>query len=223
MQQIQGIWFPEGDQHFAPQLDAGPLIDGKGTYQLRKYLKALPFIPNKGHAVDIGGHVGLWSRIMVMNFERVTAFEPMPEHVKCFKRNLGHADNVTLHQTALSDNRGPLRFHWEDDHTGHTHVSSPEDSAAGVGRKINAVRLDSFELTDIDFLKIDVEGFERPVLIGGRRTIQREKPVIVIEQKPNGDAERYGRGRFDALDLLKSWGWREAWEVGGDFCMLPPS
>ncbi|RWD13572.1 MAG: FkbM family methyltransferase, partial [Mesorhizobium sp.] len=44
--------------------------------------------------------------------------------------------------------------------------------------------LDSFGLAGIDFLKIDVEGFEKPILEGGEQTIRRERPVIIIEQKP---------------------------------------
>ncbi|TIU67562.1 MAG: hypothetical protein E5W13_31365, partial [Mesorhizobium sp.] len=74
-----------------------------------------------------------------------------------------------------------------------------------------------FGLAGIDFLKIDVEGFEKPILEGGEQTIRREKPVIIIEQKPNGNAERYGRDRFAALDLLKAWGGKVKWEIGGDF------
>jgi hypothetical protein len=42
--------------------------------------------------------------------------------------------------------------------------------------------LDSFDLLDLDYIKLDVEGFEKKVMVGGERTIQRWRPVIVIEQ-----------------------------------------
>lgn len=45
--------------------------------------------------------------------------------------------------------------------------------------------LDSFDLPTIDFMKIDCEGYEFPVLKGAAETLRRCKPVIVVEQKPH--------------------------------------
>ena len=214
MKQIRGMWFPDGDQHFKAQLAANPLVDGRGTYQHKKYIGALPFVRGRGHAVDIGAHVGLWSRLMAIDFERVTSFEPMPEHLECFRANLAGVKNIRLHEVALSD-AGPVSLKMPHDNTGNTHV-------ADDGVPVETRTLDSYRLREIDFLKIDVEGFELPVLLSGEKTIKRERPTIIIEQKPNGNAERYGRGRFDALDLLKSWGAVVQWEISGDFLLTFP-
>ncbi|MBC8435906.1 MAG: FkbM family methyltransferase, partial [Proteobacteria bacterium] len=43
--------------------------------------------------------------------------------------------------------------------------------------------LDSFKLDNVDFIKIDVDGFEDKVLIGAKRTIKKFNPVINIEMK----------------------------------------
>ena len=153
---------------------------------------------------------------MAMDFARVTAFEPMPSHAECFRKNLAHAAHVTLHETALGSEAGTLSFHLSPDHTGNTHVAL--DGEVTVGART----IDSFGLTDIDFLKIDVEGFETHIVRGGETTIRREKPVIIIEQKPHGMAEKQGFGRFDAIEQLKAWGGRVAWEIGGDFLVEWP-
>lgn len=212
MKEIRGIWFPDSDTHFAAQLAHNPLVDGRGTYQFRKFQAALPHVGGRGHAVDVGAHVGLWSRVMAIAFEKVTAFEPLAEHVACFERNV-QAPHVTLHPVALAERAGELRFAADAVNSGNAAVS---DS----GEAVTALTLDSFRLKGIDLIKIDVEGFEVPVISGGEKTLKREKPAVIVEQKPNGSAERYGRGTTDAVELLRSWGAEVVWEIGGDFLLV---
>lgn len=218
MKLIRGMWFPDSDTHLEGQLAINPIVDGRGTYQHKKYVRALGQFGERGHAVDIGAQVGLWSRLMAMDFALVTAFEPLPAHLECFDRNMADASNVTLHRVALGTDEGTIDLHMPPETTGNTHVAV----AGEAGVTVPLRTLDSFGLHGIDFLKIDVEGFEREVLLGGEATIRRERPVIIIEQKPNGNAERYGLSRFAALDLLKAWGGRVAWEIGGDFLVEWP-
>jgi hypothetical protein len=42
---------------------------------------------------------------------------------------------------------------------------------------------------------------------------------MIVEQKPS-QAERYGRGRWDAIKLLQSWGMRQEAEFGGDHILV---
>ena len=71
---------------------------------------------------------------------------------------------------------------WEDiyqaDNTGSTHV------ARGATGDIPMLPLDDFALTDVDFVKIDVEGYELEVVKGGYNTLKNNDPVIIVEQKP---------------------------------------
>jgi len=43
--------------------------------------------------------------------------------------------------------------------------------------------LDSFNFAEIDYVKIDVDGFEIPLLEGAKETLTRNSPVINIEMK----------------------------------------
>ena len=60
--------------------------------------------------------------------------------------------------------------------------------------------LDSFEFDSIDYIKVDVEGFELQFLKGAAETIKRTKPVLNIEIKHN--CESFGISRQQIADYL---------------------
>jgi hypothetical protein len=69
---------------------------------------------------------------------------------------------------------------------------------------IDCRTLDSFGLTNIDFVKIDVDGFELPLLMGARKTLTRNDPVVNIEMKR--DKRRSVTEKCDAI--LKDLGYQ---------------
>ena len=80
-------------------------------------------------------------------------------------------------------------------------------------------RLDDFELKNVDFIKVDVEGYEYFVISGAIETITRCRPVIIVEQKAG--FERYGLSDKQAVALLKSLGYVEKEVLVGDHIMVP--
>lgn len=217
MQEINGIFLPDGDTHFPAAIAASPVWqDGRGTYQFEKLTNALAVVgpTRRGLAVDVGGHVGLWSRILHAHFQHVVAFEPVPALAQCFRLN---APGVELYEVALAHEEATaVGFVTIAENSGNSRFAIRGDMAPNIC--VSMRTLDSFKLVP-DFLKIDVEGFELNVIEGGRETIAQHKPVIVVEQKP-GHAQRYGFGETQAVDVLKSWGYAVAWKRSGDFCML---
>ncbi len=212
MKQVRGIYLPDSDTHFEGQIAGGPVVDGKGTYQFAKYQAALSHVRHRGHAVDVGAHVGLWSRVMALDFDRVTAFEPAGEHLECFRLNVT-PEKLDLRPYAAGAKSGLVGIDRVADNSGNAHV--------GEGDEVLMVRLDDEKLAGVDLLKIDVEGYERDVIVGAERTIKENCPVLVVEQKP-GHAERYGIGRWDAVNLLKSWGMKEVAVISGDHVLIWP-
>lgn len=213
MKFVHGIAIPDSDTHFERVITT-PMFEGKGTYQYKKIEAALQCVRKRRVALDIGGHVGTWSRVLGRRFERVDAFEPLAQHRECFKHNLADYRNVNLFPHAVSNEVGSLSIHYVGDNTGHSHV--------GVGEEVRAISIDSvYESdTDVDFIKIDVEGYELPVIQGAEALIKRCRPVMVVEQKPHKNAERYGWGQHDAVSLLKSWGMVELTVMAGDHIMM---
>lgn len=210
MKQVRGFWLPDGEEHLVSFLEKGPLFEGGPTYQFQKLTAALAFVKRKCVAVDIGGHCGLWSRPLSYIFKEVHAFEPVAAHRECFEKNLAGRENWALYPFALGDREGPISLHSGPNSSGDTYVKAGGEHVAQMRT------LDSFELTGVDFIKIDTEGHEYFVLKGGEQTIRRDKPAIIVEQKP-GKGSQFGLGDRDAVELLKSWGATLHKEISGDF------
>ena len=59
----------------------------------------------------------------------------------------------------------------------------------------------------IDFIKIDVEGFELKVLNGGRETIRKHKPLLLVELHPVFITQ-YGNRFTEVIDFLEGQGYK---------------
>ncbi len=217
MKQSQGIYLPDDDNHFENHLQKGVIYQGKGTYQFKKLQMAVEAVPEDKRviAVDIGAHVGTWSRVLSYMFDTVIAFEPLSKNYECLIENCRDRTNVIAYRTGLSDKEEQLTFNPVLGNTGNSCVC--ENDAPG-SEVVNVVPLDDLSYGRIDFIKIDVEGYELNVLNGAKDTIKRCKPVIIVEQKP-GNAEKYGLTQFAALEFLKSLGMKVKATKSGDYIL----
>jgi FkbM family methyltransferase len=145
---------------------------------------------------------------MVRNFTTVLAFEPLAENRECFELNLKGKD-VTLYPYALGSSTSTIEIELAAQNSGKSHISKNSTGVACM------TTLDSFNIQDVGFIKIDVEGYEYEVIQGAEQTIKTFRPVIIVEQKPL-NAERFGRNQFDAVRLLRSWGMVEMDKLAED-------
>lgn len=136
----------------------------------RTYLLSKPFIRHFRNAVDVGCCVGEFSRYLQLDFEHVYAFDPRLWPNFRFNVDLG---KVTHFRCALGESVGKIEMFGG----GH----NPKEGVSS--KKAQVFMLDMFELQDVDYIKIDVEGFEKKVLLGAARTIERDNPLIVIRTK----------------------------------------
>jgi FkbM family methyltransferase len=209
---VKGIALPDSDTHFETHNASSPMVAGKGTYQLKKLNAALPHVCEFRHAIDIGGHVGTWARVLSQSFDKVSVFEPMADLYACASVNLKDCSNVELRGFALGPDDGNIMMSSGITNSGNACINDKGSI------KVPSRRLDSFNFTQVDFIKIDTEGFEYFILQGGEQTIKRWKPAMVVEQKPQ-NASRYGLGDTDAVQLLESWGAQLKSEISGDFIL----
>jgi FkbM family methyltransferase len=129
-----------------------------------------------------------------------------------FKKNIPH-ENVELHPVALGNENSFVSMNVELENTGATHISNKTDSL----NKVELKKLDDYEFTNIDFIKIDVEGYENQVVLGAKETLLRNKPIIIVEQK--GFSDRFNETQFEAIDTLKSYGAKVIDQVVKDYIL----
>ena len=164
MLEANSFWVLYG-QHTKPTY-----LEDAGNGQQAQRDAALQYIKQWRVCLDIGSNIGQWTRPLSKKFESVVCFEPNPNFRECFEKNI-QEKNVLLWPYGLSDKEHKAKQDF------NSTVLQQEDG------DIDCRTLDSFGLTNVDFVKIDVDGFEIPLLTGARETLSKNDPVINIEMK----------------------------------------
>lgn len=141
--------------------------------------------PNKIF-LDIGAHVGTYALTLAHEFKHTYAFECNPTVFCCLAGNVG-LRGLTTHISplpyALGNHNGTSTYHVRSEDGGGNGIKklSDEDDQCTT-LTVEVWTLDSFELDNIGCIKIDVEGFEKEVVLGARETLKRSGyPPIVFE------------------------------------------
>ena len=215
-----GWWLPAHEEHLIDWMEHPKNrteIDGRLTYQLKKIEAVLRYVSAWRTAVDVGAHVGLWSWHLVKRFDFVHAFEPMDVHRACFRLNVPSA-NAFLYPTArgaVSGGSVALRLH--PGSSGDTHVVR-EAQPGDVQVPLKA--LDDYDLQNVDLIKADCEGYELAVMRGAYQTIERCRPVIIVEQKAKTLA-RFGEQHAVAVEFLQQLRYDVREVLSGDYILTP--
>lgn len=139
--------------------------------------------------VDIGANFGFHSlefSEMVGDSGKVYAFEPqrLIYYQLCGNVILNGLDNVYCYNTCLGDKEStvelenPNYYSKEKINIGDTHT----DKFTHSGKELATVKtLDSFNLSNVSVIKLDVQGYELYVINGMVDTITKNKPHIFIE------------------------------------------
>jgi FkbM family methyltransferase len=163
-------------------------------------------------AVDIGANIGLYTYRLSPHVRTVHAFEPNPRLFEVLAA--AKLRNAALHRVALSSIQGHATFYvpraaygellgWGSLVQGRCPSAQSEEAI-----DVEVAPLDRFGLTNVSFMKIDVEGHELQVLEGAAETLSQNRPAIVIESdmanRPQVDAvlRRHGLQRRTLEELF---------------------
>jgi len=117
--------------------------------------------------IDCGANIGIAVRYWLEKFPKakITAIEPDPDLYLALEKNVGECNSpfVSLHQKAVWKAEGVLEFYSTELETGQ--VAEVANGNDGRIIRVESLRLGSLLNTEVDFLKIDIEGSEVDVIL----------------------------------------------------------
>jgi len=166
----------------------------------------LHFLRTEDKFCDIGANVGAYT-LLASGYigAKSIAFEPVPSTFSILEKNIllnQLQKKVTLHNKALGNQNGEMKFTVDYDTVNHA-IAENEFEKNSINVKME--QLDNFIDYEPILLKIDVEGFEREVIEGGKELLDRETTKAIIIEL-NGSGERYNFRDQDIHHYLKTVG-----------------
>lgn len=184
-----------GQFHMDARSDTFKRILLNGEYESTIVRNIVDHVDPTRDCIDIGANVGLYSVLLAQLCpgQRVLAVEPSIEALDFLHRNLelnGVADSVAVHAGAagaaeatmsLQHVRGKSEY---STLSALTHVSIRQESASALEAVVDVTTADHLvehSRLDPGFIKIDVEGLESSVITGAAKTIEKYRPVLLVE------------------------------------------
>lgn len=148
--------------------------------------------------IQAGGCLGMYPRLHAKYFKRVYTFEPNPLSFFVLNNNC-QLPNIFKFNAALGAQPDMVNLNMGDQVNMGTHT------IINIGETfIPMLTIDSFKWDSVDFIQLDVECYERNVIMGGLKTIEKFKPAISLE---------LGEGLIDILGPL---GYKRRGKSGAD-------
>ncbi len=162
--------------------------------------------------LDIGANIGGVTMLMAepLTTGHVYAFEPAIECHPDFQNSvvLNHYESkVSLNPEVISDKNGKINFVIES----HSEVNHLATSNTELGQVLPTITLDTFckrhKLSQVDIVKIDVEGAEIKVLKGAIKLLQSQQiAVLVLELNSRGSL--FGSSPSQTAAYLRMYGYQ---------------
>lgn len=183
---------------------------GKHQFAFFCSLLEAGWVKDRTLAIDGGAHVGRWSARLAQDFQRVIAFEPVPETFAILAENMRAHPTVECYPSALMDCVGTVK------------IMAPPKKEKTLSRYVKpsrrgpiaAVTIDTMRLPSCGLIKLDLEGAEYRALRGAEETVRRCRPLLVIEVDKYG--KRFGNRARHLLGLIDALGYRQVAECGPD-------
>ena len=163
-----------------------------GGYELKEVaaIRDLLSAMNGPVVYDIGGNLGGHTLAMAGLASTIHTFEPFGPLAKTVaeRLELNGLDHVTLHTVGLGEN-AETRPYFLDQESANSgtgsfladHAGAPEAAQLTIARGDDLISSWGPTAAPPDFVKIDIEGYEAPALMGLRHTMTESPPIIMME------------------------------------------
>ena len=188
------------------------------------------YINKESIVIEGGCHIGTHTLKLALLGKQVLSFEPLHKSNEILYNNIkiNNIDNVTLYSEGLSNVPGEAYFETiQINNPGAAGLSNNPMGKPNMYNKycgkypVKLITIDSLELNKLDFIKLDVEGYEINVIEGAINTIKRCKPIITLESWKNHFGEVCLQHTKNTFKILFDNGYSMQHIAGPDFLFLP--
>ena len=172
-------------------------------------------LPKSSTAIDVGANIGNHANHFARHFDRVLAFEPDPMIAHVLSANAiyqsrmagENQERVQVFPYALREQAGQCGYRVHDDHNlGGSGIVDDDDASFQIEIKTLDSVISDLGVTDVTFIKCDVEGWEGQVFAGARELLTQSDPIIAFEASFGIDLPAQERGQFvEELLLLLNY------------------
>jgi FkbM family methyltransferase len=197
----------------------GTLLYVEGDYEpeFRRLLEHLEL--EGGVCLDIGANIGLHTLTLSRRVGprgKVISFEPERHNHELLRENLrlNHAENVDARRMAVGDRMGSVRMALHPYNYGDHRVVGEGADASGQEVPLTTVDEAVKDLPDgaIRLAKIDVQGYEHNVLLGMRRTVERNPGMVLLLEVFPEALQQAGSSASKLVQTLVDLGF-DGWEI----------
>ena len=140
--------------------------------------------------IDVGANRGTYSFPIMRKIGAdgfLFAFEPIPELFDYLGKGFSKYNNIKIFPLACSNENETreISIPITNGRPGFGSASFVNKHIDFQSKLIECVRIDDVKINKVNFIKIDVEGFEFLVLKGAINTIEKHRPVILVEMDFN--------------------------------------
>jgi len=162
------------------------VLDGEHLENMKRTLK-----PGDTF-VDAGANIGqysLFASYCVGEKGKVISFEPVKNIFNQFNDSveINNIKNIDLYNKGCGDENKKMVINKKDGDMGGSSIIELGFGSKKTTELVEVIVLDDILINEnrVDFIKIDVEGFEYEVLLGLKKTIEKYKPRLLIEYSPH--------------------------------------
>jgi FkbM family methyltransferase len=165
--------------------------------------------------IDIGAHTGNMSIAYSLFADKVLSFEPNPAVFEILEKNSQLNPNIHPFNYAISDEEGPLTFHYSDYGFCNGGFATRTQFGIGVtGHKVpidvwginleKFVKEENINIDNLSLIKIDAEGHDKDILKTLTNIINTHQPIIITEIYTGSSKEEIN----ELIQIINSLGYK---------------
>lgn len=182
---------------------ASGYADYSGEFYIIKYIKQS--VSEGGVVFDIGANVGDWSKFVIEDYKdidyKLYMFEPSKITFQELKNNISENKNRFFYPLGFGDKNETIKIFYDNEAQGSAGAFIKN---AKLSEDVEIVTIDNFcvqnNINQIDFLKMDVQGYEYNILLGAKEMLK------------NGNI-KYIQFEFDEPNIENRIFFKDFWEL----------